>query len=321
MEIREFMKADFSALHHFLLVAEAGSLSRAALAAAVSQPTLSRQMKRLEEDVRARLFDRTGRGVALTREGRLLLEALRPGFEQLNAARRAVHADDDASNLKQAVLGLPPSIANIMGAKLLLATHERFPKTSLRMIEGFHRPLVDMLYQGQLDFAILYTMVRSAGIQVDPLIDEELCLVVSPRRARQMRTVTLSQLSEFVLSLPSRPHGLRELVEEQAEAHGVKLDIRYELDTSLTLTKQMPATDLAATVLPFSAVYEEVRAGTLAALPIRKPTLSRRLVLAYANNRTFSPGIGTLQRLVRSECEELVRSGVWRGAALVTPGR
>lgn len=317
MEIREFLKTDFSALHGFLLVAQAGSFSRAAVAAAVSQPTLSRQIRRLEEELHVRLFDRTGRGVALTAAGRRLFDAVKPGFEQLDAAKRASLADGDDTQLRQVVFGVPPSIGNLLGRTLLTATDERFPGLRMRVVEGFHRPLIDMLYRGQLDFAFLYTMVASAGIHMDPLVDEELCLVVSPRRARQLRSVTLAQLGEFPLVLPSRPHGLRELLEETAEAHGLRLDIRYEFDTAMSLTRQAPIGDLAATVLPFSAVHEEVARGLLVALPIRRPALVRRLVLAHANNRAFAPGMVAFQHLLRAECERLVASGFWRGATLV----
>jgi len=320
MDLKEFLSADFTSLHHFVLVAQAGSFSRGALAAAVSQPTISRHVMKLERELGSRLLDRTSKGVALTPTGRRLFDAVLPSFEQLITARRLATAENDDESLRNVTMGLPPSVGNILGVRLLNAVRRQFPRLSLHLREGFHRPLVDALHQEKLDFALFYTMVPAAGIHFDHLLDDELCLVMTPARARNKRWISLSQVADYPLSLPSRPHGLRELVEQQAALHHLTLDIRHELDTSLTMTKQVPLTNLAATVLPFSAVFEEVAQGSLVALPIRNPTLSRRLVLAFANNRPLSAGLRKFQHLVRAECAALVREGVWKGATVPGAG-
>lgn len=319
MEFGELLSADFTSLHFFMLAAQAGSLSRGALGAGVSQPTFSRHVLKLERDFRVRLFERGGRGVKLTASGRRLYEAIRPGFEQLMNGRRLALAEADDAGLRHVTMGLPPSVANILGGRLLDTVRSVLPMLRMHVVEGFHRALADSLHQGHLDFALLYTMVPIAGLQSDHLLDEELCLVMSPARARNKRSVSFAQLGEFALSLPSRPHGLRELLEAQAELYGVRLDVRHEFDTSLTLTKQMPLTDLACTVLPFSAVHEEVGLGRLAALPIRRPELSRSLVIAYANNRGMTPGLWKFVQLLRSQCEDLVATGVWTGVRMAPP--
>ena len=313
MKFGELQNADFTSLHFFVLAAQAGSLSRGALGAGVSQPTFSRHVLKLEREMHTRLFERVGRGVTLTAAGRRLYEAVLPGFEQLLNGRRLAMAEVDDAGLRQVTMGLPPSVANILGPRLL-------DTVRMRVVEGFHRALVDSLHRGHLDFALLYTMIPIAGLHADPLMDEELCLVMTPARARNKKSVSFSQLGDFPLSLPSRPHGLRELLEDQAAVHRVRLDVRHEFDTSLTLTKQMPMTDLACTVLPFSGVHDEVEGGRLAALPIRKPDLSRRLVIAYANNRSMTTGLWQFLRMLRTQCETLVADGTWKGARMVVPG-
>lgn len=320
MKFDELQTADFTSLHFFVLAAQAGSLSRGALSAGVSQPTFSRHVLKLESEMQARLFERMGRGVTLTAAGRRLYEAVLPGFEQLLNGRRLAMADVDDAGLRQVTMGLPPSIANMLGPRLLNAVRTTLPSLRMHVVEGFHRSIVDSLHRGQLDFALLYTMIPIVGLHADPLMDEELCLVMHPARARNKKSVNFSQLGEFALSLPSRPHGLRELLEDQAAVHRIRLDVRHEFDTSLTLTKQMPMTDLACTILPFSAVHNEVDAGTLAALPIRKPDLSRRLVIIYANNRSITTGLWQFLQLLRTQCEILVDKGEWKGARMITPG-
>lgn len=316
MKFDELQNADFTSLHYFILAAQAGSLSRGALSVGVSQPTFTRHVAKLEREFHTRLFERAGRGVTLTAAGRRLYEAILPGFEQLLNGRRLALAESDDLGLRQVTMGLPPSVANILGGRLLSTVRTTLPGLRMHVIEGFHRALVDSLHRGQLDFALLYAMIPIAGLHSDPLLDEELCMIMSPQRARNKKTLNFSQLDEFALSLPSRPHGLRELLENQAMIHRVRLDVRHEFDTSLTLTKQMPMTDLACTVLPYSAVHDEVARGMLAALPIRKPDFARRLVIAYANNRSMSPGLWDFLQLLRSQCEELVSSGIWKGARM-----
>jgi len=313
LEIRELGHTDFTALYHFFLVAQYGSFSRAAVATSVSQPTLSRQVRSLEEELNVRLFDRTGRGVQLTLAGRRLLDSVRPGFEQLDAARRSAASRGDDAELHMAAIGVPPSIGNILLPPLLTATRERFPNMRLRIVEGFHRPLLDMLFQGRLDFALLYAMVPSAGIHLDRILQERLCLVGRPDILHGMREAPLEALGRFPLALPTRPHGLRELLETRAEQHGIQLQIRYEFDTSLALTRLAPLLGHAATILPHSAVHDEVARQTLAAVPICDPPLTRDIVFAYPNNRTASPGLWTLLQFVRQQCETLVQGGVWQG--------
>src|SRR5690606_7684750 len=120
------------------------------------QPTFSRHVLKLESEMQARLFERMGRGVTLTAAGRRLYEAVLPGFEQLLNGRRLAMADVDDAGLRQVTMGLPPSIANMLGPRLLNAVRTTLPSLRMHVVEGFHRSIVDSLHRGQLDFALLY---------------------------------------------------------------------------------------------------------------------------------------------------------------------
>ncbi len=316
MDMRELGNADFTSLHYFLMVAQYASFSRAAVATGVSQPTLSRQVRELEAELNVRLFDRTGRGVQLTSAGLRLLEGIRPGFEQLKEARRSVGSNGADGRLTLASIGVPPSIGNVLLQPLLIAAEKAFPALRLRVVEGFHRPLLDMLFQGQLDFSLMYAMVASEGIHVDPVLDETLFLVGAAKELQGLDAIPLKELGSFALSLPTRPHGLRELLENKANGHGVQLNIKYEFNTSRVLTLLPAKLGLACTILPVSAVQEEVAQGLLFAVPICDPVLSRPLVFAYPHNRAPSPGLWEFQQLVRSLCDALVQGGQWTGVVL-----
>jgi DNA-binding transcriptional LysR family regulator len=97
---------DTRALRYFQVVAEHGSYSRGAAALRISQPAVSRQIRKLEEDVGRRLFRRHGHGVALTEAGRLLLDRAQAAFRQLDQARAEIRGGSRPSMWWNLLLGL-----------------------------------------------------------------------------------------------------------------------------------------------------------------------------------------------------------------------
>ena len=123
-------------LRHFIDVAAAEGLSRAASRLSVSQPTLSRQLNKLEAELGTKLFYRHGRGVALTQAGRRLRDVAETALQQLDAVKEELQSQV-LDEIGEVMIGTPPSIAATVGADLATVFAAAHPKAHLRMRESF----------------------------------------------------------------------------------------------------------------------------------------------------------------------------------------
>ena len=181
-------------IEYFLRVAELGSLTRASLVLGVSQPTLSRQIRALEVQLRHTLLHRNGRGVELTPAGQCLVEHAEA---MLEAAARARAALDRVRNAPsgRVVVGLPSRIARVLTEPLLRAFKKQYPKASITVAEGLSTVLHEWLMMGRVEVALLFNPVHRAELELLPLYSEELVLV-GPKTAHPAQPRALSTAHE-----------------------------------------------------------------------------------------------------------------------------
>jgi DNA-binding transcriptional LysR family regulator len=148
-------------------------------------------------------------------------------------------------------------------------------------------------------------------MQVEDLLTENLVLV-GPRDSdlKPGRPVRVAELVDLALVLPSRPHGLRLVVENAAAKARAKLTVRFEAD-SFRVLKDLVEGGLGYAVLPLSSIFREAREGRFRYAPLIEPNVTRRLVLAMSPD--FGPSRATkmLVQLAREEIAGLVDAGDW----------
>src|SRR5258708_4863552 len=141
---------DLRQLEYFVRVAELGSFTKASILLSVAQPALSKQVRRLEVELRQTLFNRNGRGIILTQEGSLLLEPARGISGQVGGARSALSAIR-VWLVGRVVTATPPITGKALTAGLVTTFRERFPKAALEIIEGKSRFIHEWLMMGRID--------------------------------------------------------------------------------------------------------------------------------------------------------------------------
>ena len=303
------MSLNLAHLENFVLVAEQGSLSRAATIAGTTQPALGRRIQKLESDCGCPLFYRHGRGVALTAEGERYLERVKPLIRELKGASRDLResASEIAGNV---ILGITPTVLELLGLPLLDRIEKEFPKISLNVISGYSGYVHEWLVDGRLNIAILHDAKRSRHISFDPLAEAELFLVSPPgslsNAERKRKTVGLSEIGRYRMALPTRNHGLRRTLEFAASEAGIKLDAHYEIDT-LPLMKELVVHERAHSVLAMPAILQEVCRSEVIARKITPP-LSTSLGLATASSRPITKAIQVVLTLIRSEMRTVVEN-------------
>lgn len=223
---------DLKQLEYFVHVAELGGFTRASAYLRVAQPALSRQIRTLEVELRQTLFERNGRGVTLTEAGKRLLAHGRGILQQVERARQDMEDERGAASGHLAV-GLPPSVSRVLTAPLVAAFRGRFPKATLTVVEGLSAYALEWLQIGRIDCAVVYNVTPSPAIDLVPVLDEELYLVLAraPDGPAVGRPVALTALADYELVMPSRPHSIRMLLETALVAEGRRAHVGIEIES------------------------------------------------------------------------------------------
>src|SRR3979490_615674 len=225
---------DLKQLEYFRHVAELGSFTRAASFLSVVQPALSRQVRQLEVELGQNLFDRNGRGVVLTDAGTRLLEHTRGILMQIGRARQDLE-DQRNGDSGHFVLGLPPSLGRSVTVPLVKAFGRQLPNASLATVEGLSAYMLEWLNVGRVDCALVYNAPASSGADLQPLLDDQLFLIApltpTPKPKRQARkSLSLVDLADYPLIIPSRPHSIRMSVENALASVDRKIPGAHEID-------------------------------------------------------------------------------------------
>lgn len=298
---------DLRQLKSFIAVAESGALSRAADRLQLSQPALSRQIHLLEETVGQPLFDRHARGMSLTAEGERLLERIRGPVRQLEGAIDEAR-DAGETPTGRVVLGMVPSISDLLAARLTLRLREAFPGISLRLVDGYGGHLLDWLYRGDVDLALMYGPGTDFHCPTRELFYEPLQLVGPPGRLQSDQPVNMTRLCTLPLVLPSGGHGLRSRVESAARQAGKRLQVAMEVD-SFRVMKALVSAGFGYTVLPASALLEDIASGQLSATAVEAPRLMRQIILAQSAGLPIGRAAACVSELAGSLVDELIASG------------
>ncbi|MEO5736765.1 MAG: LysR substrate-binding domain-containing protein [Variovorax sp.] len=312
---------EFDQLKAFITVAETGTFSRAAILLATAQPILSRKVKMLEEELGAELFHRTGRGVVLSEAGKLLEQYARGLLDTAASAKTAIETLG-VSPVGHVTIGMPSSIAMVLAVELVQDFRLAFPNVSLKVMEGYSGHVLEWLAAGRLDIAVLYDSpsLRGSSLETDPLLSDELFLIGSPRDPARVGNgpVRVARLADIPLVLPSRPHGVRVLVDDaMARAGGGVANVQMEID-ALHSMMALAENGVGYSVMSYSAVRELIHAQRLRIWRIVDPTITRSLVIATATQRPSTKPARALTRLFKEKIESHVRDGRWAPPGMAT---
>ena len=291
---------DLKQQEYFRHVAELGSFTRAASFLSVVQPALSRQVRQLEVELGQSLFDRNGRGVVLTRAGTRLLEHTRGILMQVGRARQELEEQKNGDS-GHFVLGLPPSLGRSVTVPLVQAFGRQLPNASLATVEGLSAYMLEWLQVGRVDCALVYNAPESPSLDIQPLLDDQLFLI-APRAVNAVRkarkSITLAELADYPLIIPSRPHSIRMSVENALAAVDRKIRVAHEIEcipAVIDLVRQGHGFG----VLPLNAVRSTPWSDEVLVKPILAPTLKTSLSLATSAQRPTSPLMRKAIHLIR----------------------
>jgi LysR family nitrogen assimilation transcriptional regulator len=299
---------DLKQLEYFIRVAELGSFTRASIAIDIAQPALSRQVRQLEVELRQNLLIRNGRGVVVTEAGKRLLEHGRGILHQVERAREDLGRMRGALAGRVAV-GLPPSIAKLLTVPLTRAFRQRLPEATLSITENLSTAMQESLLTGRLDIALLYNPQPSPDVDSVVLLEEDLFLVSSAHGAPlERQPLSLRELAEEPLVIPTRPNAIRMQVEAELANIGCRPQIALEID-GVAAILDLVADGAGSAVLSMNAVSTAARPQAYATRPIIKPRLRSRLALAVSSQRPATLTQQAMLELIRELVQQLLGGG------------
>jgi LysR family hydrogen peroxide-inducible transcriptional activator len=291
-------------LRYLVAVARELHFGRAAEACHVSQPTLSVAIKKLEEELDVKLFERGGNEVSVTSLGQEIVRQAQVVLEQANAIKDIAKRGRDplAGALR---LGVIYTIGPYLLPSLVRQVIERTPQMPLLLQENFTHKLLEMLRTGDLDCAILAEPFPDAGLAVAPLYDEPFRIAVpaSHRLAAHTHLSAEALKQETMLLLGNghcfRDHVLEVCPESARFASGAEGIQKSFEGSSLETIKHMVASGMGITVLPALSVPQPPEQHPhLRFLDFTDPVPTRRVVLAWRRSFTRYEAIAALRNAV-----------------------
>ncbi len=268
-------------LRYLVALADHKHFGRAAAASFVSQPTLSTQIRKLEDELDLQLIERAPRRVMLTPAGRDIAERARrilAEVDQLREVARRAH-DPEAGTVR---LGLFPTLGPYLLPHAVPRLRARFPRLELLLVEEKTETILAMLRDGRLDAGVLALPLHDEQLHVEPLFEEPFVLAVpSSHPLADRRSLRLDDLAEQTLLLLEDGHCLREQALDVCQLAGAGERTGFRA-TSLETLRQMVAAGVGITLLPVLAVKPPVaRSDDIRLVPFSGRPPTRRIALVW----------------------------------------
>jgi LysR family transcriptional regulator, hydrogen peroxide-inducible genes activator len=275
-------------LRYLVALADLRHFGRAAAACFVSQPTLSTQIRKLEEELDVLLIERAPRRVMLTPAGHDIAERARrilADVEQLKETARRAH-DPEAGTVR---IGLFPTIAPYLLPHVVPRLRERFPKLELLLVEEKTETLLRLLREGRLDAGVLALPLHDDQLHIEPLFEEPFVLAVPESHPlAAARALTIDQLADQSLLLLEDGHCLRDQALDVCQLAGAGERPGFRA-TSLETLRQMVAANAGITLLPILSVQPPVaRSGNIRLVPFAAPPPSRKLAMVWRRSSAMA---------------------------------
>ena len=291
------MAMNFRALQYFVKLAELKHFSKAASACFVSQPTLSTQIRKLEDELGVSLVERAPRKVMLTPIGEDIAHRARHVLRDIehikDAARRS--KNPETGSIK---LGIFPTLAPYLLPHVIPVICQRFPELRLQLAEEKTEDILNMLDQGLLDAGLLALPVDEHGMEMEILFEEPFVTAMpASHPLTEKQSISLNDLEGEELLLLEEGHCLRQHALAVCAMAGAHERVDFHA-TSMETLRQMVAANAGVTLMPVLSVKPPIPSiDNIALRPFKPPAPSRTIALVW---RSSTPLDGFLRKMAKS---------------------
>ncbi|MDR3749561.1 MAG: LysR family transcriptional regulator [Acidobacteriota bacterium] len=277
---------DFDQLETFLEVARLSSFSRAAERRFRTQPAISSQIRALEEEVGAKLLDRSGGKVAVTAAGKVFQKYVEDTLEQRRIMLVALAEMHRVPRGEIVVSANEGTCLHIL-PEVFAEFKRQYPSVAVSVKRLEHNKILEAIIENSCDFGVVSLPVPDKRLTVVPIHHDELVVITPPHHPLAAQaTATVAEVVEYPLLLP-KVGRTRDALETLFHERGLKPIVSMELDSS-ELMKRFVAADVGVGFVPRSHVAEDLRARALAVLALADAGIRRDLALVYRKDKALS---------------------------------
>ena len=279
---------DMRSLKYMLSVEETGSITAAARVHLVTQPAVSIQLKKLQEELGTLLFEIVGREVRFTSAGRMVLDYAR----RMSALEKEM--EGEISGIAGLVSG-EVSIGTIDAASIYIlpavysSFSKKYPGIDLQVDVSPTQPLVERMLGGRLDFVVgTLTDEKTAGVEEKEIFREKLIPIAPPGHPSAVkRGVDVGAFAGYPFISFHRESLTRRMIEAALLDMGVTLEVAMEIDSQEAI-KNLVASGLGLSILPYETVRGEIERGTLARPKVKGLKIERSIGLIMPGKRRMT---------------------------------
>ncbi|TWG87535.1 LysR family nitrogen assimilation transcriptional regulator [Cupriavidus gilardii J11] len=304
---------DLRQLRYFARIVELESITAAADALHIAQPSLSQHVANLESELDAKLLVRGPFGTRPTETGHILYRHAKMMLRQMEEAKAAVRHGRDVPSGHVSV-GLPTSTSRVLALPLLRHVAANLPEVTLEIVEASSADLAEFVALQRLDVAIAMDAQPRANMEMVPLLEEELMLVGKPIPGADT-TIELARVAALPLLLPSFPNSVRVLSDRAFVSAGLDCKLVAETSAVSVLLAAVQA-GLGWTILPWSALAGH-EGDDLVSLRIADASLKRRVSLCMSASARLSLACRSVEQGLMDVIVELVGGGTWAEVKLL----
>lgn len=303
---------DIRQLQYFAAAARADSFSKAAERMHVSQSALGSQIRGLEQELGAVLFERHSRGTELTPIGRSLMTHAEEIIRRVRLARSEIRTSQDHADCN-VVIGMTPSVAAVIAIPLLDVVGQKHPDLKISIVEEKSLALIEKVASCELTLALCFNSHHAPGVRWEPVLEEHLFFVESAAFGKlNGGVVELAEVARHRLALPGMPASVRGVIESAAAAEKLGLSITYTVN-STSIMRALVFQKAAASIMPYGAVRDQVLSGEFIAKEILPPVY-RELYFLTSDKHQRGRGARVVKRELQIllKNEEMCRSAGWQ---------
>jgi DNA-binding transcriptional LysR family regulator len=294
----------------FRIVAEEASFRRAAERLHLSQPAVSQQIRALEEELGATLFDRRHGRIRLTDAGSVLLGYARRGARLAEEAMAALGRARGETTGRLRV-GASMTVTQYILPSLLAGFLQQHPRVEISVHSGNTEHIVAALTAGEIDTGIVEGPGSTREIFRQRLFEDRLVLIAGRRHPwPKDAAISLEALTEAPLLMRERGSGSRRVVELALRRAGLKLSdlhVALELDSIVAIVSGVEA-GLGVGFVSEWAIRKEIRLGTVRAIPVEGLDVRRDFTLIRAFGPVPEGPAGAFERFVLMEAQAVRKS-------------
>ncbi|QOS99365.1 LysR family transcriptional regulator [Brevibacterium sp. JNUCC-42] len=270
---------------YFRKVAQTQHITQSAEMLNVSQPALSRSIARLEEELNTPLFERKGRNIVLNQYGELFLKRVERAIQEIEEGKQEIQdlIDPDRGKVRIAFLH---SLGIEVVPEFIRSFRLQYPQVSFHLHQAATEQIVEQLKTGLIDIALFSMIEPMDEVHWEPLITEDLYLIVSKTHPLANRThIDLKEIANESFISFKQGYGLRTLTDTLCMQAGFTPDVTFEGEEIATVAG-LVAAKLGVSLVPDVNVLDKSK---ISLLRVTNPTCKRIIGIAWKEKRYLSP--------------------------------